>query len=63
MEITKPIAVGPAGFFKEKVVHWDVLINAYNGYKDDGYDASMTSEMKRLFYSTPRRRRRGGDVV
>ena len=45
----EPIAVGPAGL-KEKVVHWDVLINAYNGYKDDGDDASMTSENEALFY-------------
>ena len=45
----EPIAVGPVGL-KEKVVHWDVLINAYNGYKDDGDDASMTSENEALFY-------------
>ena len=65
----EPIAVGPAGL-KEKVVHWEVLMNAYGGYGGNGEeDASTTggmsssSENEAVFYFNSTEKGEGAETL
>ena len=60
----EPIAVGPAGL-KEKVVHWEVLMNAYgNGEEDASTTGRMSSsENEALFYFNSTEKGEGAETL
>ena len=60
----EPIAVGPAGL-KEKVVHWEVLMNAYgNGEEDASTTGEMSSsENEAVFYFNSTEKGEGAETL
>ncbi|CAL6293906.1 unnamed protein product [Bathycoccus prasinos] len=60
----EPIAVGPAGL-KEKVVHWEVLMNAYGNGEEDASTTGMSSssENEALFYFNSTEKGEGAETL
>ena len=61
----EPIAVGPAGL-KEKVVHWEVLMNAYGNGEEDASTTggvSSSSENEAVFYFNSTEKGEGAETL